>query len=459
MLRILLHDCGLIHGDFSEYNLLYHQGRIVVIDVSQSVELSHPLSLEFLRKDITNTNDFFARKGVVVLNKMDVFAYVTADPTKLSDLNAQQNVDNESPAEREQRLREVRWQQWREDLDSRLLAQEVTQKEKSGAQATTVSMRSKLSGQEAEDYDHAAKQAEVEEENRREVEEAVFMRSFIPTRLDEISQPMQEMKRLQQGQRENIFTNAISTMLAQTSIGYGSAAMAAVQRNNGIKSSSGIKSSAVDEGEGSEEEDEDEDDDMNAPSLVQMAMEYENDDDEDGEDEDGHDSDEEDFQRLVRLLKGDKSNAAADEDRTQTTASTTVKSLSKPIGFAPRPAPATSADSLAPLNDSKVDKKSKKKAQEVAVDGAADSGNEKDDSDSDSSDDDDDSDDDSGSSDGENEKYRRQLPSHDTPELRALAKQQRKEAKKAAKEAKQAKRKTKIPKHVKRRATQNKHKK
>ncbi|TPX33449.1 hypothetical protein SmJEL517_g03652 [Synchytrium microbalum] len=56
----MYHQCHLVHADLSEYNLLYHNKKIYVIDVSQSVEHDHPHALEFLRKDCTNVIDFFA---------------------------------------------------------------------------------------------------------------------------------------------------------------------------------------------------------------------------------------------------------------------------------------------------------------------------------------------------------------------------------------------------------------
>lgn len=49
-MRIMFEQCRLVHGDLSEYNILYHENRLYIIDVSQSVEHDHPLSLEFLRK-------------------------------------------------------------------------------------------------------------------------------------------------------------------------------------------------------------------------------------------------------------------------------------------------------------------------------------------------------------------------------------------------------------------------
>lgn len=77
-MRVLYQRCRLVHGDLSEYNMLYHEGRVVLIDVSQSVEHDHPRSLEFLRMDIKNVGDFFARKGVETLPERAVFGFITA---------------------------------------------------------------------------------------------------------------------------------------------------------------------------------------------------------------------------------------------------------------------------------------------------------------------------------------------------------------------------------------------
>jgi len=74
--RKMFHDCKLVHGDLSEFNLLYHDGKAFFIDVSQSVEHDHPHALEFLRKDLTNVNEFFRRKGVAILGLKELFDWV-----------------------------------------------------------------------------------------------------------------------------------------------------------------------------------------------------------------------------------------------------------------------------------------------------------------------------------------------------------------------------------------------
>ena len=69
-----------MHGDLSEYNLLYHENDAFWIDVSQSVEHDHPHALEFLRKDCMNVNLFFMKNNVSVLTTKELFDFVT-DPS------------------------------------------------------------------------------------------------------------------------------------------------------------------------------------------------------------------------------------------------------------------------------------------------------------------------------------------------------------------------------------------
>ncbi len=56
----------LVHADLSEYNLLYWDGKVFVIDVGQSVPLDHPRAEEWFRRDIGNVAHFFHRLHVAV---------------------------------------------------------------------------------------------------------------------------------------------------------------------------------------------------------------------------------------------------------------------------------------------------------------------------------------------------------------------------------------------------------
>ena len=127
MMRQMHHICGLVHGDLSEYNLLWHRDSAVVeaaadaaadaaaataaaaavaagsleaeatkkkkkkkkkknkshlyvIDVSQSVQHEHPRAMEFLRSDCQNMTDFFRRRGmeetVELLSTQQLFEFI-----------------------------------------------------------------------------------------------------------------------------------------------------------------------------------------------------------------------------------------------------------------------------------------------------------------------------------------------------------------------------------------------
>lgn len=51
----------IVHADFSEFNILYFQKRVWVIDVSQAVTQEHPFCLDFLIRDCRAINRFFKK--------------------------------------------------------------------------------------------------------------------------------------------------------------------------------------------------------------------------------------------------------------------------------------------------------------------------------------------------------------------------------------------------------------
>ncbi|XP_015906455.1 serine/threonine-protein kinase RIO1 [Parasteatoda tepidariorum] len=91
LIRDLYHKCKLIHADLSEYNLLYMDGKAIIIDVSQSVEHDHPHALEFLRKDCTNITEYFRRNGVSVMTVRQLFDFVTSS---YEDLDVKKYVED-----------------------------------------------------------------------------------------------------------------------------------------------------------------------------------------------------------------------------------------------------------------------------------------------------------------------------------------------------------------------------
>ena len=61
----ILLDCGLVHGDLSAYNILYHEERPRLIDVPQAVDATGPADAWTLfHRDVDNVCRHFARLGV-----------------------------------------------------------------------------------------------------------------------------------------------------------------------------------------------------------------------------------------------------------------------------------------------------------------------------------------------------------------------------------------------------------
>jgi len=98
IMRHMYQRCNLVHGDLSEYNLLWHNNEVYVIDVSQSVETDHPSALDFLRKDASNVNDFYKKVGgLSVMTTRQLFEFVTSTiigNTNEEEYNAMDRIMN-----------------------------------------------------------------------------------------------------------------------------------------------------------------------------------------------------------------------------------------------------------------------------------------------------------------------------------------------------------------------------
>lgn len=97
MMRQMYQICRLVHGDLSEYNLLYLDGEVWVIDVSQAVEHTHPKALEFLRRDCECIAKFF--QGVKnAMNTRDLFEFIV-------DINLASGDEDKYIAKLEEQIR------------------------------------------------------------------------------------------------------------------------------------------------------------------------------------------------------------------------------------------------------------------------------------------------------------------------------------------------------------------
>lgn len=148
----------LVHGDLSEYNLLWYKNKLVFIDVSQSVEQDHPRALEFLRKDCSNIADWFRKRGLAVMSARELFDFVVH-----SGLN--------SKAEEEAYL---------------------------GAMSSRAMHRSE---------NNTKATAE------QQVEDAVFMQAYIPRSLADVQDHEQERDRMEKGDFSGVFHGAITGVI------------------------------------------------------------------------------------------------------------------------------------------------------------------------------------------------------------------------------------------------------
>ena len=62
-----LTSAGLVHADLSAYNLLWWEGRLIVIDLPQAVEFTtNTDAFDLLHRDVANVGDWFGRRGVPI---------------------------------------------------------------------------------------------------------------------------------------------------------------------------------------------------------------------------------------------------------------------------------------------------------------------------------------------------------------------------------------------------------
>jgi RIO kinase 1 len=171
ILRRLYQRCKLVHGDLSEYNLLWHDEMIYVIDVSQSVETDHPSAIDFLRKDISNVNDYFRKIGNLnVMTTRQLFEFVTMP------------LDDDS-------------------------------EEKELACLDTMMH---FVDDKAEQLTNETEQNRRQAEQQESVDEAVFMSSFLPRSLNQVSE--HEIQKLAVGEVEDTYAHAVASLTGNTDV-------------------------------------------------------------------------------------------------------------------------------------------------------------------------------------------------------------------------------------------------
>ncbi|KAJ7209724.1 RIO1-domain-containing protein [Mycena pura] len=191
-LRTLFHRCRLVHADLSEYNILYHAQHLYIIDVSQSVEHDHPSAFDFLRNDLKNAEEFFARRGVRCLGLRRAFEFVTRD-----------------------NLPEVPLEELAELPESHVLERETLEPAPDnveGEQPTKTNAPQMWDTRPAEAVLRRwlAEPVPPEDEAHDGQEDAVFLRSHIPRSLNEVFDPERDAAALARGEdRGLVYADAL----------------------------------------------------------------------------------------------------------------------------------------------------------------------------------------------------------------------------------------------------------
>ncbi len=73
IIKDLYHKAKLVHADYSEYNIFKTANGLMVFDLGSAVDLRHPNSKGFLKRDIYNISHFFAKRGVTVKDQDVLF--------------------------------------------------------------------------------------------------------------------------------------------------------------------------------------------------------------------------------------------------------------------------------------------------------------------------------------------------------------------------------------------------
>jgi RIO kinase 1 len=65
-MKSIYQKAELVHSDLSEYNIMKLDRKLVFFDFGSAVSVAHPLAEEFLKRDISNINRFFLKRGVTI---------------------------------------------------------------------------------------------------------------------------------------------------------------------------------------------------------------------------------------------------------------------------------------------------------------------------------------------------------------------------------------------------------
>lgn len=190
-MRRLYQTCHLVHADLSEYNILYHDNHLYVIDVSQSVEHEHPSAFDFLRLDIKNVEDFFRKKAggaVRTLGLRRTWNFITQE--EIPGITPAEEKDEKHLDEAEAKLLDI-LKDWLDEEDE----PDAEEPESAAAEKKDGDAAEESTAAEGSEPPKPKKKTKAE----KQVDDNVFFSSYIPRTLGEVLDPERDIDILKQG--------------------------------------------------------------------------------------------------------------------------------------------------------------------------------------------------------------------------------------------------------------------
>ena len=79
IIKKLYQKAHLVHSDLSEFNLFKHSSKIIAFDFASAVNISHPMSDDFLLRDLNNINRFFVKRGYSSFNIKEMYKDIVGE--------------------------------------------------------------------------------------------------------------------------------------------------------------------------------------------------------------------------------------------------------------------------------------------------------------------------------------------------------------------------------------------
>lgn len=220
--------------------------------MSQSVEHDHPSAFDFLRADIKNVDEFWARRGATTLGLRRTFEFVVAEKVIIPGGTPVADETDAALREALTTLIELKQTTTDQEADEWPPSSSSTLPQAAGKHSKTSGSSTVLSRADIQKLDEERAKSGATGHDEQ-LEDAVFMRSYIPRTLNEVYDPERDAAKVSRGEGADLIYGDITGVVA---------ANKTVAGREGAGSTKGVHFTAdVDDNGDGEGTDEDDDED------------------------------------------------------------------------------------------------------------------------------------------------------------------------------------------------------